>query len=71
MRTPAEERLRMRIGSGLVEAASDDDPDDESLIGKWIDALDQARAVELAGDMLCFYELLAGLRSDDGYGLSP
>jgi hypothetical protein len=32
--------------------------------------LDDAGAVEIAGDMLRLYELTAGLRADDGYGLS-
>jgi hypothetical protein len=30
--------------------------------------LDETRAVEIAGDMFRLYELLAGLRTDDGYG---
>jgi hypothetical protein len=65
----AEDHLRMRIGAGLVEAAADDDSDDERLIGKWIGELDEPRAVEIAEDMVRLYELVAGLRNDDGYGL--
>jgi hypothetical protein len=66
MRTPAEEHLRMRIGAGLVEGGDDDDDSD---VAESIALLDEARAVEIAGDMLRLYELIAGLRTDDGYGL--
>lgn len=55
----------MRIGAGLVEGG-----DDDSEVAESIALLDEARAVEIAGDMLRLYELIAGLRIDDGYGLS-
>jgi hypothetical protein len=76
MRTPAEKHLRLRIGAALVEGgdeddeADDEDEDDASdaEIAESIALLDETRAVEIAGDMLRLYELLAGLRTDDGYG---
>lgn len=64
MRTRAEEHLRLRIGSGLVEGGGEDDDTD---VAESIALLDETRAVEIAGDMLRLYELLAGLRMDDGY----
>jgi hypothetical protein len=63
MTTRAEERLRMRIGAGLVEGG---DEDDRTSVTESIALLDESRAVEIAGDMLLLYELLAGLRTDDG-----
>ncbi len=57
----------MRIGAGLVEGG---DEDDDSDVAESIALLDEARAVEIAGDMLRLYELIAGLRTDDSYGLS-
>jgi hypothetical protein len=74
MRTRAEEHLRLRIGSGLVEGGEEDDEADietdasDAEVAESIALLDEARAVEIAGDMLRLYELLAGLRTDDGYG---
>jgi hypothetical protein len=72
MRTPAERHLRLGIGAGLVEGG-DEAPDDaepsDAEIAESIALLDESRAVEIAGDMLHLYELVAGLRSDDGYGL--
>lgn len=74
MRTPAEKHLRLRIGAALVEGGDEDDEaDDEdnasdAEVAKSIALLDESRAVEIAGDMLRMYELLAGLRTDDGYG---
>ncbi|HXB66432.1 MAG TPA: hypothetical protein VNV42_16325 [Solirubrobacteraceae bacterium] len=67
MRTPAEERLRMRIGAGLVEGG---DENGNSDVAESIALLDETRAVEIAGDMLRLYELIAGLRADNGYGQS-
>ena len=67
MHTRAEQHLALRIGAGLVEGG--DDGDDGSVADS-IAALEEARAVEIAGDMLRMYELVAGLRDDDGYGLS-
>jgi hypothetical protein len=74
MRTPAEKHLRLRIGAGLVEGGDDDVSDVEAEasdaeVAESIALLDEARAIEIAGDMLRLYELLAGLRTDDGYGL--
>jgi hypothetical protein len=68
MRTPAEKHLRLRIGAGLVEGGDEDDASDAEVADS-IALLDEARAVKIAGDMLRLYELLAGLRTDDGYGL--
>jgi hypothetical protein len=74
MRTPAEKHLRLRIGAALVEGGDEDDEaDDEedasdAEIAESIALLDETRAVEIAGDMFRLYELLAGLRTDDGYG---
>lgn len=76
MRTPAEKHLRLRIGAALVEGgdeddeADDEDEDDASdaEIAESIALLDETRAVEIAGDMFRLYELLAGFRTDDGYG---
>jgi hypothetical protein len=74
MRTRAEEHLRLRIGSGLVEGGEEDESSDvdveasDAEVAESIALLDEARAVEIAGDMLRLYELLAGLRTDDGYG---
>lgn len=67
MRTPAEEHLRMRIGAGLVEGG---DENDDSDVAESIALLNETRAVEIASDMLRLYELIAGLRTDDGYGPS-
>ena len=67
MRTPAEEHLRLRIGSGLVEGGNEGEEID---VAESIALLDETRAVEIAGDMLRFYELLAGVRTDDGYMFS-
>ncbi len=52
----------MRIGAGLVEGG-----DDDSDVAESIASLAEARAVEIASDMLRLYELIAGLRTDDGY----
>jgi hypothetical protein len=74
MRTPAEKHLRLRIGAALVEGGDEDDEaDDEddasdAEVAESIALLDESRAVEIAGDMFRLYELLAGLRTDDGYG---
>jgi hypothetical protein len=74
MRTRAEKHLRLRIGAGLVEGG-DEAPDDaeasDTEVAESIALLDEARAVEIAGDMLRLYELVAGVRSDDGYGYGP
>jgi hypothetical protein len=73
MRTPAEIRLNLRIGSGLVEGGEEDESSDvdveasDAEVAEAIALLDESRAVEIAGDMLRMYELLAGLRTDDGY----
>jgi hypothetical protein len=74
MRTRAEEHLRMRIGAGLVEGGEEDEASDtdaeasDAEVAESIALLDEARAVEIAGDMLRLHELLAGLRTDDVYG---
>jgi hypothetical protein len=72
MRTPAEERLRLRIGAGLVEVGDDEDDSrdvetdaSDAEVAQSISLLDEARAVEIAGDMFRLYEILAGLRTDD------
>lgn len=71
MRTPAEEHLRMRIGSGLVEGGSEDEASDvetdvsDAEVAESVALLDEARAVEIAGDMLCLYELLGGRQAGD------
>ena len=76
MRTRAQEHLRLRVGAGLVEGGeegeqSNDEADaSDAEVAESIAMLDEARAVEIAGDMLRLYELLCGLRIDDGYGLS-
>ena len=76
MGTPAEKHLRLRIGAGLVEGGDDDDEaDDEddasdAEVAESIALLDESRAVEIAADMLRLYEILAGLRTDDDYGVS-
>ena len=69
--TPAESHLRLRIGAGLVEGGGErtDDADaSDAEIAESIALLEEERAIELAGDMLRLYEVVAGLRSDDGYG---
>lgn len=66
MQTPAAERLRMRIGAGLVEGGDEGDDID---VAESIALLDETRAVEIAADMFRLYEILAGLRDDDGYNL--
>ncbi len=74
MRTATEKHLRLRIGAGLVEGGDEDNPSDveadasDAEVAESIAELNEARAVEIAGDMLCLYELLAGLRTADGYG---
>ncbi len=73
MRTPAQVRLNLRIGSGLVEGGEEDESSDADVeasdaeVAESIALLDEARAIEIAGDMLHMYELLAGLRADDGF----
>jgi hypothetical protein len=64
-RTRAERHLEVRIGSGLVEGGEDDDDRD---VAEAIVLLDDRRAVEIASDVVRLYELIAGLRDDDGYG---
>jgi hypothetical protein len=65
IRTPAEKHLRLRIGAGLVEGRDGDDTSDveadasDAEVAASIALLDEARAVEIAGDMLRLYELLA------------
>ncbi len=54
----------MRIGAGLVEGGDENDTSD---VAESIALLEETRAVEIAGDMLRIYELIAGLRTDDGY----
>jgi hypothetical protein len=74
MQTRAEQHLRLRIGAGLVEGgdeATDDADATDAEIVESIALLDEERAIELAGDMLRLYELVAGLRGDDGYGHGP
>ena len=72
-RTPLEERLIMRIGAGLVEggdeddSADDDDDASDAEVAEAIALLDEVRAVEIAGDMLCLFEIMAGLRTDDDH----
>jgi len=53
--------LRLRIGAALVEGE-----DEASSVRDSIAALDDARAADVARDMLRLYEVLAGLRSGDG-----
>lgn len=76
MLTPSEERLRLRIGAGLVEGGPDDDDTqddngdedaDDAAIALAIESLDEKRASEIARDMLWLFEIFAGIRSDDGY----
>lgn len=67
LRTRAERHLDLRIGAGLVEGGEEDDA---LSVADSIALLDDSRAVEIAGDMFRLFELMAGLRSDDGYGLS-
>ena len=63
----------MRIGAGHVEGGEEDDSSDvetdasDAEVAESIALLDEARAGEIARDMLCLYEIMAGLRTDDGY----
>jgi hypothetical protein len=70
--TPAN-HLRVRIGAALVEGCSDDDDGDEegdeATVAESIASLDDDRATGIAGDMLRLYEVIGGIRSDDGYKL--
>jgi hypothetical protein len=72
MRTPAERHLKLRIGARLVEGG-DEAPDNGETsnagVAESIALLDEGQAVEIASDMVRLYELVAGLRSDDGHGL--
>jgi hypothetical protein len=68
VRSRVGERLRMSIGSALVEGgdendASDDEDMSDAEVAESIALLDEVRAVEIARDTLRLYELLAGLRS--------
>jgi hypothetical protein len=65
MWTPAEERLRTRIGAGPVEGGDEND----TPMSRYPSPCSM-RTVEIAGDMLRLYELIASLRTDDGYGTS-
>jgi hypothetical protein len=75
-RTPAERHLRLRIGAALVEGGEEDEEDEadddedasDAEVAESIALLDESRAVEIARDMFRLYEILAGLRTDDGYG---
>ena len=64
MKTPAQVRLNLRIGSGLVEGGEEDASSDVDVeasdadVAESIALLDEARAIEIAGDMLRLYELL-------------
>ncbi len=57
---------RRRCIGGVWSGDENDDFD----VAESIASLDEARAVEIAGDMLRLYELIAGLRTDDGCGPS-
>lgn len=65
MSTRAAEHLRLRIGAALVEGG-----DGDGSVAESIALLDEARAIEIAGDMMRLYELVAGIRVDDGHGFS-
>jgi hypothetical protein len=71
MPTPSEEVLSLRIGSGLVGGGGDDGasgPEAEASdaeIAESIASLSEARAVELARDILYLYELMTGVRRAD------
>lgn len=52
MPIPAAERLRMRIGAGLVEGGDEGDDTD---VSESIALLNEARAVSIAADMLRLY----------------
>ncbi len=76
MHTRAEEHMRLRIGAALVEGGDEDSSDvddahdeaeEKQAVVESIEALDEARLVEIAKDMVVMYELLAGVRTDDGY----
>jgi hypothetical protein len=54
--------------SGTELPATDDADASDAEIAESIALLEDERAIELAGDMLRLYELVAGLRSDDVYG---
>jgi hypothetical protein len=62
MRSDAERHLHLRIGAGLVEGGDEDSSIDESIA-----SLDEARASEIAEDMVRLFEVVVALRSDDGY----
>jgi hypothetical protein len=63
---PAEQRLRLRIGAGLAEGQGGAE-DDGLSVGESIAVLDEAHAAQIAADMLLLYEIVVGLREDDGW----
>jgi hypothetical protein len=62
----AQRRLRLRIGAGLVEGGDDE----TGTVAEAIELLSEKRAAEIAADILTLYQVVAGLRDDDGYGYS-
>lgn len=64
MNTRTERELCLGIGAALVEGG---DEDDGASVFESIAALDETRAIETARDMLRLFELLAGLRTDNGW----
>jgi hypothetical protein len=66
LRNDPESHLDGRINAHLTAAADDDDPDDASLMGTWIEALSDEQAIDIAGDLFRLFELVAGLRDPAG-----
>lgn len=72
----AESNLYHRIGSSLVEGGADreeqaDRYDERTAVADSIAALDESRAIEIAQDMLHFFELIAGIADSKASWLWP
>jgi hypothetical protein len=63
----AEWNLSHRIASSLVEGGDDE----HGTVAASIAALDEGRAIDIATDMLHFFELLARIADDDAPWLWP
>jgi hypothetical protein len=62
-----ERHLCLRIGAGLVSGGEDSD---DGTVAESIALLHEPFANELAADIFRLYELVAGLREDDGSGFT-
>jgi hypothetical protein len=60
LESAAERALVLRIGSQLVEGG-----DEDCTVAESIACLAEEQAVEIAGELLCLYELVAGIADSE------